>query len=205
MTIIRQCANCSKEGKNFYCSNCTKSADYFDVYKYEDNNNRISKGKVTGRIKAYTWHDAIEYVKNSLFHDRTKKFNIDCEKDFAYVEEENIDSTIIGDRNKEKETMLGFKLYLSNEGEGEENKSESSLKGENFWDLTITTMTNNNISTDIPNTSNYEQQQTVASAIEPNPRNQLTTYTPTMITRSNKEQEGEGEGEGEENTLADKS
>ena len=205
MTIIRQCANCSKEGKNFYCSNCTKSADYFDVYKYEDNNNRISKGKVTGRIKAYTWHDAIEYVKNSLFHDRTKKFNIDCEKDFAYVEEENIDSTIIGDRNKEKETMLGFKLYLSNEEEGEENKSESSLKGENFWDLTITTMTNNNISTDIPNTSNYEQQQTVASAIEPNPRNQLTTYTPTMITRSNKEQEGEGEGEGEENTLADKS
>jgi len=204
MTIIRQCANCSKEGKNFYCSNCTKSADYFDVYKYEDNNNRISKGKVTGRIKAYTWHDAIEYVKNSLFHDRTKKFNIDCEKDFAYVEEENIDSTIIGDRNKEKETMLGFKLYLSNEEEGEENKSESSLKGENFWDLTITTMTNNNISTDIPNTSNYEQQQTVASAIEPNPRNQLTTYTPTMITRSNKE-EGEGEGEGEENTLADKS
>ncbi|MBV9177524.1 MAG: hypothetical protein JO327_11595 [Nitrososphaeraceae archaeon] len=80
MTIILQCANCSKEGKNFYCSNCTKSADYFDVYKYGDNNNnRISKGKMIGIIKA--WHDAIEYVKNNLFHDRTKKFNIDCEKD----------------------------------------------------------------------------------------------------------------------------
>jgi hypothetical protein len=199
MTIIQQCANCSKEGKNFYCSNCTKSADYFDVYKYEDNNNRISKCKMIGRIKAYTWHDAIEYVKNSLFHDRTKKFNIDCEKDFAYVEEEDIDSTITGGRNKEKETMLGFKLYLNKKEEEEEGKSESSLKGENFWDLTIT-ITNNNISTDIPNTSNNEQQQTVASAIEPNPRNQLTTYTPTMITRSTKEQKQE-----EENPLADKS
>jgi hypothetical protein len=199
MTITRQCANCSKEGKNFYCNDCTKSADYFDVYKYEDNNNnRISKGKMIGRIKAYTWHDAIEYVKNSLFHDRTKKFNIDCEKDFAYVEEEDIDSTITGDRNKEKETMLGFKLYLNKE----EDKSESSFKDENFWDLTITTITNNNISIDIPNTSNNEQQQqTVASAIEPNPRNQLTTYTPTMITRSTKEQKQEEE----ENTLADKS
>jgi hypothetical protein len=151
-----------------------------------------------GRIKAYTWHDAIEYVKNSLFHDRTKKFNIDCEKDFAYVEEEDIDSTITGDRNKEKETMLGFKLYLNKE----EDKSESSFKDENFWDLTIATITNNNnISTDIPNTSNNEQQQTVAYAIEPNPRNQLTTYTPTMITRSTKEQKQEEE----ENTLADKS
>jgi hypothetical protein len=198
MTITRQCANCSKEGKNSYCNDCTKSADYFDVYKYEDNNNnRISKGKMIGRIKAYTWHDAIEYVKNSLFHDRTKKFNIDCEKDFAYVEEEDIDSTITGDRNKEKETMLGFKLYLNKE----EDKSESSFKDENFWDLTIATITNNNnISIDIPNTSNNEQQQTVASAIEPNPRNQLTTYTPTMITRSTKEQKRE-----EENTLADKS
>src|SRR5919205_352706 len=199
MTITRQCANCSKEGKNFYCNDCTKSADYFDVYKYEDNNNnRISKGKMIGRIKAYTWHDAIEYVKNSLFHDRTKKFNIDCEKDFAYVEEEDIDSTITGDRNKEKETMLGFKLYLNKE----EDKSESSFKDENFWDLTIATITNNNnISTDIPNTSNNEQQQTVAYAVEPNPRNQLTTYTPTMITRSTKEQKREEE----ENTLADKS
>ncbi|HET7390414.1 MAG TPA: hypothetical protein VFJ51_06290 [Nitrososphaeraceae archaeon] len=95
--------------------------------------------------------------------------------------------------------MLGFKLYLNKE---EEDKSESSLKGENFWDLT-TTIANNNISTDIPNTSNNEEQQTVASAIEPNPRNQLTTYTPTMITRSTKEQKQEEEEE--ENTLADKS
>ena len=67
--------------------------------------------------------------------------------------------------------------------------------------MTIT-ITNNNISTDIPNTSNNEQQQTVASAIEPNQRNQLTAYTPTMITRSAKEQKQEKE---EENTLADKS
>jgi hypothetical protein len=39
-----------------------------------------------------------------------QKINIDCEKDFAYVEE-NIDSTIIGDSNEEKETTLGFKLF----------------------------------------------------------------------------------------------
>lgn len=55
-----------------------------------------------GRVKAHTWHNAIEYVKNSLFHDRTKAFNIDCEKTLP----------IIGDSNEEKETTLGFKLYL---------------------------------------------------------------------------------------------
>lgn len=33
-----------------------------------------------------------------------------------------------------------------------------------------------------------QQQQTVAAAIEPNPSNQLTSTTPTMITRSIKEQ-----------------
>ncbi|MBV9177523.1 MAG: hypothetical protein JO327_11600 [Nitrososphaeraceae archaeon] len=75
-------------------------------------------------------------------------------KRLAYVEE-NIDSSITGDSNEEKEeTMLGFKLYLNKE----EDKSESSLKGENFWDLTIT-IPNNNISTDIPNTSNNKQQR----------------------------------------------
>ena len=52
----------------------------------------------------------------------------------------------------------------------------------------------------IPNTSN-NKQQTIASSIEPNPRNLLTAYTPTMITGSTKEQKNKEV----EKTLADKS
>jgi hypothetical protein len=61
-------------------------------------------------------------------------------------------------------------------------------------------VSNKNISTDIPNTSN-NKQQTIASAKYPNPRDQLTAYTPTMITGSTKEQKNKEE----EMTLADKS
>ena len=66
--IIQQCCNCIEKGKNAYCNNCIKSGDNYDVYKYaEDKNNRFSKGKMIGRIKAYTWHDAIEHIKDNFF------------------------------------------------------------------------------------------------------------------------------------------
>ena len=182
MTIIQQCQNCSKEGnKNIYCTNCIKSADYFDIYRYENENDRFSRDNIIGRIKAYTWHDAIEYTKSNFFHNQSKNFNINCEKDFAYVEERNTESTAM--ENNGKEILLGYKLYLNQEGDKSES---SSVKNENLWDLTVVTTTNKNFAAAF-NASNKEQQ-TIAAAIEPNPKNQLTPTAPTMITRSTKEQ-----------------
>lgn len=43
--IIQQCDSCSKKGKNVYCNNCIKEADYFDIYKYYGDNNRFDKGE----------------------------------------------------------------------------------------------------------------------------------------------------------------
>jgi ERCC4-type nuclease len=105
-----------------------------------------------GRIKAYTWHDAIESIKSNFFHNQSKNFNINCEKDFAYVEEKNTESTAM--ENNGKENLLGYKLYLNKEGE----KSESSIKDENLWDLTVATATSNNFAA-VLNAFNKEQQQ----------------------------------------------
>ena len=179
MAIIQQCETCSKVGnnnKNVYCNNCIKSDDYFDVYKYEgnnnNNNNRFGEGKLIGRIKAYTWHDAIEYIKNNLFSsDQRQNLDTNCEKDFAYIEkkeEEKIPSAIttVENGNKpEKVKLLGYKIYLNNEGGGKH--SESLLKGKEFWDLTTVAATtssityaNNNNSTTVSNTSNKEEYNT---------------------------------------------
>jgi hypothetical protein len=106
-----------------------------------------------GRIKAYTWHDAIESIKSNFFHNQSKNFNINCEKDFAYVEEKNTESTAM--ENNGKENLLGYKLYLNKEGEKSES---SSIKDENLWDLTVATATNNNFVA-VLNASNKEQQQ----------------------------------------------
>src|SRR5919197_1402637 len=165
MTIIQQCETCSKVGdnnKNIYCNNCIKSEDYFDVYKYEgnnnyNNNNRFGEGRLIGRIKAYTWHDAIEYIKNNLFSsDQRKNLNSNCEKDFAYIEkEEKIPSTITTSENgnePEKAKLLGYKIYLNNEGGAKH--SEPSLKGKEFWDLTTIAATTTTSITDTNNNNN---------------------------------------------------
>jgi hypothetical protein len=154
MTIIQQCQNCEKEGnKNIYCTNCIKSADYFDIYKYGNESDRFSRCNIIGRIKAYTWHDAIEYTKSNFLHNQSKNFNINCEKDFAYVEEKNTESTAM--ENNRKENLLGYKLYLNKEGDKSES---SSIKDENLWDLTVATTTNNNFAA-VLSASNKEQQQ----------------------------------------------
>jgi hypothetical protein len=155
MTIIQQCQNCEKEGnKNIYCTNCIKSADYFDIYKYENGSDRFGRSNIIGRIKAYTWHDAIEYTKSNFFHNQSKNFNINCEKDFAYVEEKNTESKDM--ENKGKENLLGYKLYLNKEGD--KSESSSSIKDENLWDLTVATTASNNFAA-VLNASNKEQQQ----------------------------------------------
>lgn len=96
-----------------------------------------------GRIKAYTWHDAIEYIKNNLFHNRSNNLNINCEKDFAYLKEKTEPYIIDNDT---KEESLGYKIHLNKKG----SESESfSLRDENFWDLTIALITNSNNSSDV--------------------------------------------------------
>jgi len=73
-------------------------------------------------------------------------------------------------------------------------KSSSLLRDEDFCDLTLgitsSSAGNNRITTSemYREEPQQQQQQTVAAAIEPNPINQLTSTTPTMITRSIKEQ-----------------
>jgi hypothetical protein len=188
MVIEQQCENCSKKGKNIYCNNCIKIAEYFEVFKYSiDNNNSNSRfgksGQPTDRIKAYTWHDAIEYIKCNYFEKKSKEnLNINCEKDFAYLEE--IDNN--------NENLLGYSIYLNKEVGV---KSSSLLRDEDFCDLTVgitSSSAGNNRNTTsemhLEEPPQQQQQQTVAAAIEPNPSNQLTSTTPTMITRSIKEQ-----------------
>ena len=184
MVIEQQCENCIKKGKNIYCNNCIKVAEYFEVFKYSiDNNNSNSRfgksGKPTDRIKAYTWHDAIEYIKCNYFEKKSREnLNINCEKDFAYLEE-------TGNNN---ENLLGYSIYLNKEVGV---KSSSLLRNEDFCDLTVDTTpssSDGNSRTKLYREEPQQQQQTVAAAIEPNPINQLTSTTPTMITRSIKEQ-----------------
>jgi len=184
MVIEQQCENCIKKGKNIYCNNCIKVAEYFEVFKYsiDNNNKRFDKGQPTDRIKAYTWHDAIEYIKCNYFEKKSKEnLNINCEKDFAYLEE----------RDNNNENLLGYSIYLNKEVGV---KSSSLLRDEDFCDLTVgitssSSAGNNRITTsEMYREEPPQQQQTVAAAIEPNPSNQLTSTTPTMITRSIKEQ-----------------
>jgi hypothetical protein len=85
--IEQQCDNRNNKGKNIYCNRCIKVADYFDVYKYQAS--RFDKGRLIGRINAYVWHDVIEYVKNNLLLNGSTNLNINCEKDFAYIDEKD--------------------------------------------------------------------------------------------------------------------
>ncbi|MGB8023418.1 MAG: hypothetical protein WCF06_03770 [Nitrososphaeraceae archaeon] len=187
MVIEQQCENCSKKGKNVYCNDCIKIAEYFEVFKYniDSNNNKrfgSKDGQPTDRIKAYTWHDAIEYVKCKYFEKKSKeKLNINCEKDFAYLEEIENNS----------ENLLGYSIYLNKKVE----VKSSLLRDEDFCDLTVDT-TSSSAGNNRATSKLYrqeQQQQTIAAAIEPNPSNQLTSTTPTMITRSIKEQAEEEE------------
>jgi hypothetical protein len=136
--IMQQCENCTKKGKNVYCNNCTKKADYFDVYSY-DSSTRFDKGDIKGRIKAYTWHDVLEYIKDNFFNDRIKdNLNINCEKDFAYLEEiateQNMTSS--STEKSQRENKLGYKVYLINE---EKSFGSPAFTHSNFWDLTTVT------------------------------------------------------------------
>lgn len=135
--INKQCDNCAKKGKNFYCNACDIASEYFDIYSYYTN--KMSKNFLIGRMKAYTWHDVLEYIKNNFFYDKSVDLNIDCEKDFAYIEKKLSDQVISNRRADKADSKdpKGYKIYL--------NKNNKSIVGTSkvgdFWDLTITPVT----------------------------------------------------------------
>lgn len=137
--IIKQCHECAKKGKNFYCNSCDKTAESFDIYSYHAN--RMSENSLIGRMKAYTWHDVLEYIKNNFFHDLSGELNIDCEKDFAYIEKkpsENVSSNISNDKSG-IEHPVGYKIFLNKDGT---IPLVTTTKLVDFWDLTLTKVTN---------------------------------------------------------------
>ena len=138
MTIIQQCEECAKKGKNSYCNICEKSMDYFDVYKYNnDEKNRYSDGEAIGIIMAFTWHDAIEFIKNN-FYDNKENLDINCEKEFAYIEGKTDSHSVDnGNRNFERPS---YKIYLNNGERKESKKSPLDLKW-HVWDITTTSNT----------------------------------------------------------------
>ena len=150
--IIQQCSNCVEKGKNAYCNNCLKSGDYYDIYKYsEDKNNRFNKDNKIGTVKAYSWHDVIEHIKDKFFRNRNENLNINCEKDFAYLEEKH--EPIIGEHRNKGENLLGFAIYLNTKGNG-----SGCLSSPNFWDLTATNCNNHNYRDELSDSAHMDQQ-----------------------------------------------
>lgn len=137
--INKQCDNCAKKGKNFYCNSCDITAEFFDIYSYSTN--RTSDNSLIGRVKAYTWHDVLEYTRNNFFYGLSSGLNIDCEKEFAYIEKKlsGQDTTNRRTDKADSEVPIGYKIYLN-----KDNKSiEDVPKVRNLLDLTLNPVTNN--------------------------------------------------------------
>ena len=108
MAIILQCEKCRQISKKTYCGECKKSIDYFEVFEY---NNEIivpETREPIERIKAYTWSDVLNFVKNKYFQE-TSDLNINCEKDFAYIEKK-----VLQDASNKNSVMdkLGYRILL---------------------------------------------------------------------------------------------
>jgi hypothetical protein len=171
-----------------------KSSDFFDIYRYKNVENRFDKGRLIWRIKAYSWQEATKYVKNRFFaHMSKQKLNINCEKDFVYIEGNSYQYPAV-DIKERQGNFVGYKICLNKEWNGSEPSCVS--KDQNFSDLTIGSSGvinnyNKNINSSAagPNTYNNKQQQTNADAIKRTRKKELTPNTPTMITRLAKQEE----------------
>jgi hypothetical protein len=131
--IIKQCDNCAPKGKNYYCNACDKKAELFYIYSYYIN--RFSENTLMGRMKAFTWHDVLEYVKNNFFHNPSGELDINCEKNFAYIEEKLSQNCHITEalNKSDRNHPTGYKIYLN-----KDNESIDDTPKEDFWDLTST-------------------------------------------------------------------
>ena len=135
--ILQQCDTCHIKGKNYYCNNCLKFPDFFDIYMYGNKNikNDSNEGHRLVVRKAFTWHDAIEYVKNRFFSDLSKEnININCEKDFAYIESDNSQYPSVDIKERQRK-FVGYKIYL-NKGLNASEEPSSAGENQTFSDLT---------------------------------------------------------------------
>lgn len=129
--ITKQCDNCAPKGKNYYCNACDKKAEVFYIYSYYID--RFSENTLMGRMKAFTWHDVLEYVKNNFFHNPSGELDINCEKNFAFIEEKLSHNCHITEalNQSDRNHPTGYKIYLNKDNES----IDDSPKGD-FWDLT---------------------------------------------------------------------
>jgi hypothetical protein len=108
MAIILQCEKCRQISKKTYCGECKKSIDYFEVFEYNDETIVPESGEPIERIKAYTWNDVLNFVRNKYFEENSD-LNINCEKDFAYIEKKEI-------RTSNMNSMIdksGYRIFLN--------------------------------------------------------------------------------------------
>jgi hypothetical protein len=124
MAIILQCEKCRQISKKTYCRECKKSIDYFEVFEYNNEATEYKTREPIERIKAYTWSDVLTFVKNKYFQE-TSDLNINCEKDFAYIEKKihrDVSNT------NSKTDKLGYRIFLNKNNQMKLNNSSSPIK-----------------------------------------------------------------------------
>ena len=109
MAIILQCEKCIQISKKTYCGECTKSIDYFEVFEYNNETTIHETKEPIERIKAYTWSDVLNFVKNKYFQENSD-LNINCEKDFAYIEKKALRDASSMNSIIDK---LGYRIFLN--------------------------------------------------------------------------------------------
>ena len=124
MAIILQCEKCRQISKKTYCGECRKSIDYFEVFEYNNETIVPETREPIERIKAYTWSDVLNFVKNKYFQE-TSDLNINCEKDFAYIEKK-----VLQDASNKNSVIdkLGYRILLSKNIPTELDNSSGSGK-----------------------------------------------------------------------------
>ena len=121
MVIVKQCVKCKEISKKMYCNNCEKSIDYFEVFEDTIGDNHEKKSILVHTIKAFTWNDAIQFVKNEYFKDQNDLV-IDCEKEFAYLERNTELDTYLANSVKQSRS---YKIFLKNEDKVDLDKNAS--------------------------------------------------------------------------------
>ena len=84
------------------------------------------------RIKAYTWSDVLNFVKNKYFQENSD-LNINCEKDFAYIEKKALRDVSSSNMNSIID-KLGYRIFLNKNIPTE--LDDSSSPGKFITDIT---------------------------------------------------------------------
>lgn len=130
MAIILQCEKCRQISKKNYCEECKKSVDYFEVFEYNNEITVPETKEPNERIKAYTWSDVLNFVKNKYFQENSD-LNINCEKDFAYIEKKAFRDAFDMNSMIDK---VGYRIFLNKNIPTE--LGDSSSPGKFITDIT---------------------------------------------------------------------